>query len=881
MQLSLLAIAGVGIALRVLFLGSAQQARFYFSQSTVAAVPYLVEHGGICAWIRKLSLNTHVISSHQSPILLAVHWLFQRTLGASLELVGYVGAAWGTLAIVLAWLAGRATVSSTFGLVFAAFVAVSPLQITWARLGGLPVAAVAHTLLVIVIGTAAGRRRSIWAGALLGIVAFASLYHYYAARVAIPVSVVAVLGGMLSRRDDRRVRAWFVLPVAALVFALLFVAVRQQETFETLWPRYTGYVGTAGERSLIDVAKGAYENARDQLEPTLGRYFLESRDTARRLEAGSGHPIETGSVLRAGSIHGGLSLLPLTVLGTIGLVYCLLHPLRGAVWLAVALGGLLLPLLSLPSARRYLIFDLGWCALAAFGATWIMSFSALSPSLRRIAVATGFVLLTAWSGSTIALLNETLPREPGTPIPFGESGFRDGWTCLRCVDQGRRWASEIEQNAFIVLFDADTERENATSPAGLSLYGRIAAHQAGHSLAFIEFYSVLDDVNRHDDPPEVPRYYDPKTFDAISYLRERVRLAAPERIVWEFRHPTAWEQGLAEALERIGGQRRALLEPPLLNQTLGRRRPQDVPRAFRVATSKAQIDAAFNVVDGFVDPKSQWRKCARLHSVGSRSIDNNALTSLGTLDATKAVDPKTWSVGSYRFGEFGTERLPVWEPLAVVQSKKPSESELRILNRFGEEVTYVGSVQKSRQPMPSATDFGRGCGAFAGSRWWVADGLSGTIQSWPKASFEMPKGRWFGASSRDDALALAGASQEIALVDTRTGQLSARFPARVSPASPNRLGDCSSIALGDRWVAALDPYADRVALYSLRGDPLADLDLADVFPVGPGGVASIAASGHYLGIAHANRLEIVDVSDSCTEPVDSPERAREAQTVPQ
>jgi hypothetical protein len=206
-----------------------------------------------------------------------------------------------------------------------------------------------------------------------------------------------------------------------------------------------------------------------------------------------------------------------------------------------------------------------------------------------------------------------------------------------------------------------------------------------------------------------------------------------------------------------------------------------------------------------------------------------------------------------------------WEPLAVTRESTRSGNHIRVLDRFAHESTFAGGTQTSRQPMLPASDFGRGCGAFAGSRWWVTDGLQGALRTWPPAPYPLLEGLWFGTSSRGDALALASAAQEIVLVDARSGQVSARFPARIAPASPSRLGDCSSIALGDSWVATLDPYSNRVAIYSLSGDPLADVDLAKVTARPPSTPTSIAAGAQYLGITLANRLELFDVVDSCAD----------------
>jgi hypothetical protein len=249
-------------------------------------------------------------------------------------------------------------------------------------------------------------------------------------------------------------------------------------------------------------------------------------------------------------------------------------------------------------------------------------------------------------------------------------------------------------------------------------------------------------------------------------------------------------------------------------------------------------------------------------------IEGFTLTSLGPLDESNARDPNAWGIGSHRFGILGTQRIPTWEPLAVAHAPTPSGLQLRVLDRFAHESTYLAGAQTGRRPLLPATDFGRGCGAFAGSRWWVADGLRGTLQTWPPAPFPTPEGLWFGASSRGDTLALASAAQEIVLVDARTGRASVRFPARVSPASPSRLGDCSSIALGESWVATLDPYTDRVGIHSLSGVPLADVSLAKAITPPPITATSIAAGGHYLGIAYADRLELVDVVDSCAETAD-------------
>jgi hypothetical protein len=97
--------------------------------------------------------------------------------------------------VLFAWLLGRSAVSPGFGLVFAAFLAASPMQMVWARLGGLRIGTTAHLLLVLWLSHRAGARRSATIALIAAVGAWVSLYHYFAARVTIP-EVDAVGAGL-------------------------------------------------------------------------------------------------------------------------------------------------------------------------------------------------------------------------------------------------------------------------------------------------------------------------------------------------------------------------------------------------------------------------------------------------------------------------------------------------------------------------------------------------------------------------------------------------------------------------------------------------------------------------------------------------------------
>src|SRR5262249_4119217 len=152
-------------------------------------------------------------------------------------------------------------------------------------------------------------------------------------------------------------------------------------------------------------------------------YFWSDRVTPGILQL-TGIPSRwTGSVLQAGMTGGGLVLLPVLLLGCIGLLRCVRYPRERALWLVLAGAGALPPLLSVASARRFLVFDVGWCAFAAFGLLWLVE-SGLLPAAtasRRWAWA-ALVLAGAglWSAAAVAITWAVMPSQQAN-IPFAES----------------------------------------------------------------------------------------------------------------------------------------------------------------------------------------------------------------------------------------------------------------------------------------------------------------------------------------------------------------------------------------------------------------------------------------------------------------------------
>ncbi len=783
--------------------------------------------------------------------MVPVNALAVATLGPSLELPQYIGSLCGILAVVLAWLVGRAVVSPAFGLAFAGLVAVSPLQITWARLGGLQIAAVPHTLLVLWLAHRAGSRRSIALALLAGVVAWTSVYDYYTARVAIPLSLLALLAGMRAAGSARR--QWVVLPLClGSGFAIAAVFAAGTPTLASLWPRYSGYVGNRSEGML----RGISDNLQRQLVPTIRTYFWTGR--ADDLNALWHWPATgPGTALDPGFAHGGLCLLPVAILGLVGLAR--LGALRAwYLWIALALGGLALPVLSVGTARRFLIFDLAWCALAAHGGVVLARMRPLveiSPGARRTVFAGALLALAAWSGGGLGLLYAALPPAHGTKIPFGESGFGDGITCLGCARDGRRWGHEIAGGSSVVLVDSDEQRENPTAPGGLRLYGKLAALGAGRPERFIDLYSALRNIDRETSLPSVLRLYASDVKSPLTYLDAQIRTGDAETIVWEFRHPTRWELALANRLQAAGGTPVSLAEPPL-GVAAERPAEEGVP-PLQIRTPRSRWPETRNALEQFLSLDAA-RGCANLVKRGSSNQANDAL-SLGSLPGQGAVP--VWIVGSYDFVSVGPHKFTVQEPVAMgVDTRDGSAPVVRLLDRHGGETRIGKGALAARTQVPALPDsIGHACAAFARDTWWAVDALSGRLSAAPAPPWPLPEGAWTGIAASGDLLFLASAEQEIQVLDTGSGTIVRRFPAVVSPGWGVRLGDCSPIAVGNGWVATLSPQAARLSIQDQTGKLLLRENLTKLLALGTTGAAALAAQGDYVAVGHLNHVDALEV----------------------
>jgi len=830
--------------------------RTYFAQTTTLTIADLADRGELWRhWQRSLGW-TQVNWVDESAVMVPVALAFHAILGPSLHLPAEIGAFWGVLAVLLAWGLGRSVRSPVFGLIFAALVAASPLQITWSRLGGVYIGAPAHVLLVLLLGVLAGKRRSFLLAALAGALAWASIYHYYAARVAIPLAFVGLLAGFrLSQPTLRRALLLVAASSATLVAfgaVALTVNLGPRGIWGGLWPQYPGYVGSRGPQAPLDIVTDAVTVVRAELPKAARAYFWADR-------TGSTGPAARRSVSvldRYGAV-GGLCLLPVGVLGAIGALVALVRWRRDAIWLALAVLGILVPCLSVTTARRFLVFDLAWSAFAAGGVIALLRLGSL-PSRRAGAAVAGLVGLSAYSTALILALGARLPPEQFAGIPFAESGFGDGLTCLACARHARRWEDMIRAGAFVVVFDTDVVGEGGASPGGLQLYGKIAALTAGKPRRFADYYTLV--ANLDFDPPRVGEVYDAARADFASYLADAIAREQPTEIRWEFVQPTLWERWLADRLVAAGGTRVTMDDPSLVTMSL--RHPDP---GFEIVTPWERRADALAVLSELASGPATAAGCVRVASVGREQYPVPAVV----LAQRRARAPR-WTVGGY--GEVYHDGQAAGIPDAIalaVDVDAEGRERVEVVTRWAKDVTYdpAGTARTSTD-LPFLPPLGPGCAVRLGSEWWVLDPIAGVVERTSREAWRPPPGRWVGiAGDGAGHLLLAAADQTIHVFDTTAGGEVVGFSGWVSPSRRTHFGECTPLVAGDGWIATLDHFHRRLSVYSDDGRPLGDVVLDMVAPMRAPQPSTIAAAGNLLGVASRDGTVVtlrLDVDPTCS-----------------
>ena len=808
---------------------------YWFAQTTPLYVAELLKQGTFWQWWGDLFTVYQQTEPHLSAVMLPVAAGFQLLLGPSLHLPVLVGAFWGASAVLLGWALGRSAGSKLFGLFFAAFIAVSPLQLVWSRTGGITIGASAHLLLVLWCSFLAGRRRSVGLTVLAGVLAWGSLYQYYATRVSIPLALLALACGSSASQPKR----WKTLQFVVLLIASLaaIYAVAGGGIKQTLWPEYAGYVGNQGEGSLLELATRNLASVRDQLVKALQLYFLSFRFSV--LDA---------SIWKWGMESGGISFVPVALLGFLGLFSAAKAWRRNLLWLALLAAGLAVPLLSVATPRRLLIFDLGWCALAGLGLLRVVDwrpFQSAPPIVPKLLAGALFVALGGWAFASMTLLHRAAAAlEPVTSIPFANASWiNDGRSCWRCIEAGHAWQEEIERNRFVVLFDTDLMRENRTTPGGLPLHGKLAALAAGKDGNFVEFYPVVR--NFDVEPPVVGQVFDATTRDFASNLIERIEAARPDEIVWHFELPTQWERWLAERLSAAGGVASAFETP--LSPTPG----------LRVRTDWSHREAAFEILRELASGQAGHRE----GTIALREISSSPVAGrpheLAPPPGRAGSAASEWLVRGWREIRFGELSVPIPLPGPDVigfaaEVGGDGKKRVQFLTRGGGHVRYdASSGERSEQSLPIPQSVGPYCAQWIGGRWWVVDPISGSLLTPDSRGWrpDLPQARWIGiARGPRDELILAAADQRIHVFDVARRKALRQFPATVWPSLRLAFGECAPLVAGADWYATFNHLLSRLTFYDLDGTQVASLPLDSILGLPTHRVSCIGAQGTQLGI---------------------------------
>jgi len=854
-EITLLILVLLGAAaVRTVGYAGEHQPQWWFSQVTALWLDRMLHRGGLLAqWLQLVqgpaqgAETTQLSWTHTSALMLPVAALFQVALGPSFHLPLLIGCFWALLTIAAAWFVGRAMVSRSFGVCFAAFIAASPLQIAWSRIGTIVLGAGLHVLCVLWLchrALAGGRVRF---ALFAAVAAWATLYNYLAARMAIPLAMVAMAVGHVDERVPIRRRVWLTT-VFLLAFGLLVAAPWGADMWKVLWPRYPDAVGSRGERTLGELAASAALLARVHGPSVLESYFWARRAAPPgKLEG-----------MDWGMASGGLCFVPVTLLGLVGLLATLKAWRRRLVWLAFAVMSLAIPCLSGPTARRLLVFDIAWCALASFGVLTLLRspwLAGLSPRALRLAMGTFFVTLGAWAFTTVTALDAALPADPRAVIPLAESGFGDGRTCLGCMKVAEEWRNELARNTVVVLFDADPERENRTSPAGLAAYAKLAALQAERPGHFIDYYALAQ--NYDVEPPLIGPVYDPWKTDARSFLASRVESAQAEEILWHFERPTQWERWLADRLAAGGAPVVTLERPSLvaLPWNFG-----DMPltplgleageHPIQVRTAWPQRREKIEAVAELVESTPPGSDCIRLERIRTDAFDQVAFLLEGHGEKGAVSE---WAVASVNAVWYRGAASDSFAP--VVLAWPSASDELHVLSRYGtHHIHERGSVPTMVEASPGSAPIGRNCAALVGGAWWMVDPVSGRLSTSGLPASPLPEGRWVGvARDGEYRLVLAGADQEITVMDMRSGKTVRKFPAVVPPSRHLLFGECAQVAAGDGWVATFNPFSAGLHIYDIHdasGTELAAVDLARVLGLQPREITAVRGTGEYVGVAH-------------------------------
>ena len=413
------------------------------------------------------------------------------------------------------------------------------------------------------------------------------------------------------------------------------------------------------------------------------------------------------------------------------------------------------------SARRFLLFDAAWCAFAAFGLLSLLQSRLLDRSHRANALVRRDRLIAAlalWGAGAVALSSAALPPNR-TTIPFAESGFGDGLTCLGCVRSARSWQHELEDGRMVILFDSDLEREDRTAPGGLWLYGRLVALTAGHEDRFLEYYPIVSNFD-HEQPR--PGFRGPvPPADIAGEIGRRVAAVHPRSIVWWFSQPTAWERTLARSLAEAGG---SWTNPDVPSTALADHPSAMGATAIRVETPAQRWSEAL--------ARSARSPMRRRRSAVSDSRRSPPARFPGGRFSLRPFPIRTMArpIGSARAGtasRYPAFRSPCRVPWASIGGENRMASTALRRRPLGKATKPAAQHPGGRRSAPRrAWPLGRNCVARMPDGWWTVDPVE-RARARPRWTTRAVRGLGLaiGLVPYGDRLVVAASDQHLHVVD--------------------------------------------------------------------------------------------------------------------
>jgi hypothetical protein len=761
-----------------------------------------------------------------SAFMFPIDLMLLKATGPVLAFPALAGAFWGILSVLLAFGVGRRLAGPSVGLAFAALLAVSPMQITWSRVGGIYVGAVPHVLGAVWLAMIAVDRRNLLLALLAGAWSWMSLYDYYLARLAIPLGAWTVLSF-----HTRAVRLrWRGLLVTAygLPFAIAYAVLLPADVFHTFWPA----VGTGDFQSLDlwTAVTAPIEGLPARFADALRLLFVSGRESPRIWSYG------------LGAQYGGAVLLPVALLGALGLVRVLRHPGRYQLVLALLVVGLVPALFSYAELRRMLVFDAAWCLAAAFGVVGLGEWLSSWPiSSLRVAAAGSYIVLACWSFGTVLAL-AARPQKEIIPMPFGMGLQSEGLTCNGCGWRARRWRDAAQDDAAVVVFDGDTRRDDMQFHLRTAGYAQLASLAAGREGAVIDFYDVVRNV-RHKWTSGPTRYWQEGGLEG--YLRARLESADVGRVVWVFTAPTQLERRAIARLRELG--RIEYVRFPFdASDTLGLEHQKALEGwMVEVTTPRDATDDALSVIRETLAVRAVELTEPDLTLVGERTLGDRLVAVAGKLDDAGLP---VWGFVLPHALDLGGHVHPVSAPAAIA----PTADGFVALTSNGSTVEPVDDALVTTAPDPALAPVGNGCAALVDGGWLVVDPITGTFRGAADTSW-LPSLPWTGIVAVGDQLVLASATGELVVGDPFRRRVTARWPMPVWRGRYREHGDCSTVLVGNGWYATCDYDGSRAAFFGGDGMSLGTLDLRQGIGDPLAEIEAVGAVGDFLAVGNRKR----------------------------